>query len=113
MELKSHELFAGAPPTIRPYNFHFDEVAEVPPGWALWASSENCRVHAVGHGELPAWGLQFHPEVAPDEGAANISGAGAILARYGLDAAAITAEAGRAAGYYPEIVRNFVASCAR
>ncbi len=113
VELERCELFAGAPPTIRPYNFHFDEVAELPTGWSLWASSASCRVHAVSHDELPVWGFQFHPEVTPEEGASSILRAGPLLAGYGLDAAAITAEGGRVAGYYPEIVRNFAGYCAR
>jgi GMP synthase-like glutamine amidotransferase len=109
VELKRHELFAGVPSTIRPYNFHFDEVAEVPAGWRLFASSGSCRVHAVSHEELPAWGLQFHPEVTVAEAVAGISRGGQLLAGYGMDAASIAAAAGQGAGYYPEIIRNFVA----
>jgi GMP synthase (glutamine-hydrolysing) len=113
VELESCELFAGVPPTIRPYNFHFDEVAELPAAWSLRASSPSCRVHAASHDELPVWGLQFHPEVTPDEGAASILRGAPALATCGLDEAAITAGGVRVAGYYPEIVRNFAGYCAR
>ncbi len=112
VDLMPHELFAGVPSTIRPYNFHFDEVIDVPEGWGILASSESCRVHAVRHDELPAAGFQFHPEVTAEEAAASISRAGPTLAGYGLDAKAITATAEPGGCYYPEIVRNFVACCA-
>jgi GMP synthase-like glutamine amidotransferase len=109
VKLAPHELFAVVPSTIRPYNFHFDEVVDVPEEWRVLASSESCRVHAVRHDELPAVGLQFHPEVTAEEAASSISRAGPLLAGYGLDAKALTAAAGQGARYYPEIVRNFVA----
>jgi GMP synthase-like glutamine amidotransferase len=113
VELAPCGLFAGVPSTVRPYNFHFDEVAELPAGWRLRASSPSCRVHAVSHDELPVWGLQFHPEVTPDEGAASILRSAPALAGCGLDAASITSGGARVAGYYPEIIHNFIASCGR
>ncbi len=113
VELAHCELFAGVPSTIRPYNFHFDEVAELPAGWSLLASSPSCRVHAVNHDELPVWGLQFHPEVTPEEGTAGILRGAAALAGCGLDAASIAAAGAGVAGYYPEIIRNFVSSSGR
>lgn len=108
VELTPCELFAGVPSTIRPYNFHFDEVAELAAGWRLLASSPSCRVHAVSHDELPVYGLQFHPEVTPNEGATSILRGAPALAACGLDASSINAAGARVAGYYPEIVRNFV-----
>jgi GMP synthase (glutamine-hydrolysing) len=108
VELAAHAVFESEGKTIRPYNFHFDEVSEIPPGWEAVASSEACRLHGLCHGELPVLGLQFHPEVSPAEGVAAISRGAQSLAGCGLDAASITAGSDRA-GYYSEIIRNFVA----
>ena len=112
VELSPHPVFEGAGNTIRPYNFHFDEVAEVPPGWEIVASSAACRLHGLSHAELPVLGLQFHPEVTPRDASAAISRGTRLLAAYDLDAASITARNGLA-GYYPEIIRNFVSQYGR
>lgn len=109
VKLKPHGIFARAPSTIRPYNFHFDEAAEVPEGWRVLASTGSCAVHGVSHDELPAVGLQFHPEVTVEEGAASILRAGPLLASYGLEASAITAVSSRGERHYPEIISDFVA----
>lgn len=112
VELGSHPAFEGAGKTIRPYNFHFDEVARVPSGWEAVATSEECPVHGLCHGELPVLGLQFHPEVTAAEAAAAISRGAMSLSAFGLDAAKIAAGSD-GAGYYPEIVSNFVSICGR
>jgi len=57
---------------------------------------------------FPAFGLQFHPEIAPEEGASGISRDRGYLAVFGLDADAIVADAKRGRRHYPEIIRNFV-----
>jgi GMP synthase-like glutamine amidotransferase len=107
VELAAHPVFEGVGSIIRPYNFHFDEVVEIPPGWEAVASSEACRLHGLRRVELPVLGLQFHPEVSPREGVAAIGRGARLLAAYDLDAAAITAGSDRG-GHYPEIIRNFV-----
>lgn len=112
VELSADPAFEGMESPIRPYNFHFDEVAEIPPGWEAVASSGGCRLHGLRHGELPALGLQFHPEVSVPEGVAAITRGARLLAACDLDAAAITAESERGRRY-PEIIRNFVFQCGR
>jgi len=107
--LKRDEIFAGLGDSVEPYNFHFDEVAEVPDGWRILASSAACRVHAVRHDELPIYGVQFHPETKAEDGVSSILGRSRLLAEYGLDAASITAGSSRGKRHYPEIIRNFVA----
>jgi len=108
VKLAAHAVFEGAGETIRPYNYHFEEVAEVAGEWEVLASSETCPVQAARHRELPAFGLQFHPEIAPEEGASGISRDRGYLAVFGLDADAIVADAKRGRRHYPEIIRNFV-----
>lgn len=109
VKLVRHPIFEGVGETIRPYNYHFEEVAEVPGGWEVLASSETCRVQAARHKELPTFGLQFHPEIAPEEGASGISRDRQYLAVFGLDADAIVADAKRGRRHYPELIRNFAA----
>jgi GMP synthase (glutamine-hydrolysing) len=43
---------------------HGDHVDSPPPGYCVTASSDNSPVAAFEHGELPLFGVQFHPEVA-------------------------------------------------
>lgn len=100
-------LFAGLPKVVYPYNFHTDEVRGVTEDWVVLASSATCAVHAVGHRRLPWWGLQFHPEVSPEEGEAGFRRGAAYLAGYGIDVAEVLKDRLRA-GYYPEIILNFV-----
>jgi GMP synthase-like glutamine amidotransferase len=111
VELSPDPIFEGAGGKIRPYNFHFDEVLELPDGWEPLASSEACRIHAARHHELAVVTCQFHPEVTPEEAASSIMHWGQTLAGYGLDAASITAPGRRGERHYPEIIRNFVRSC--
>ena len=43
---------------------HGDHVDVPPPGYQVTASSANSPIVAIEHGELPLFGVQFHPEVA-------------------------------------------------
>ncbi|HEY8376094.1 MAG TPA: glutamine-hydrolyzing GMP synthase [Nannocystis sp.] len=46
---------------------HGDRVAELPPGFRVLASSDNCEYAAVYDRERRMWGVQFHPEVTHTE----------------------------------------------
>ncbi|UCH78483.1 MAG: type 1 glutamine amidotransferase [Candidatus Coatesbacteria bacterium] len=104
----SDPLFAGAGPTLYPYNFHFDEVAAAPAEWEVIASSEECRLHGVKRRDRPVVGLQFHPEVTAEEAVAGFRRERDLLAACGYDADEIIGTGEPRAGYYPEILRNFV-----
>jgi len=56
-------LFAGVPKKFRAWVSHFDEVKELPGGFMALAHSETCAIEAMRHGDLPVFGVQFHPEV--------------------------------------------------
>ncbi|MGD8718447.1 MAG: type 1 glutamine amidotransferase [Candidatus Zixiibacteriota bacterium] len=111
VELVPDPIFEGAGRTIRPYNFHFDEVPELPDGWELLASSDACRIHAARNREFGVVTCQFHPEVTPADAAASITRWERSLADYGSDAASITAPGCWGERHYPEIIQNFVRTC--
>ena len=41
---------------------HYDEVFDLDGRFDVIASTEHCGVHGFQYGNLPVWGLQFHPE---------------------------------------------------
>ena len=59
--IKKDDIFNGVPESFIAWENHNDEVKET--SLEVLASSENCKVQAVKHPELPIYGLQFHPEV--------------------------------------------------
>lgn len=44
------------------YEYHLEEVKELPDNFELLASSQMCEVQAIRHKEKPIYGVQFHPE---------------------------------------------------
>jgi GMP synthase (glutamine-hydrolysing) len=56
-------LFTGLPPRITVWHSHFDEVKELPRGFQVTATNENCAIQAMQHTERPLFGVQFHPEL--------------------------------------------------
>jgi GMP synthase (glutamine-hydrolysing) len=66
------KLFAGVPSDLRVWASHGDDVAAVPPGFAVTAASATAPIAAM---EAPArglYGLLFHPEVAHTDHGAEI-----------------------------------------
>jgi GMP synthase-like glutamine amidotransferase len=45
------------------FSSHFDEVVELGDDFRVFASSEECSVHAFQWRENPVWGIQSHPEM--------------------------------------------------
>jgi GMP synthase-like glutamine amidotransferase len=58
----AHPLFAGLDERPVVFQAHYWEVKAVPAGFHRLAESELCSIQAIGHGERPLFGLQFHPE---------------------------------------------------
>lgn len=56
------EIFEGIEDNFLAYQWHRDEVKEIPENFELLASSEMCEVQAIKHSEKPLYGFQFHPE---------------------------------------------------
>ena len=63
IETTGEGLFNDLPPQIIVWHSHFDEVKELPPGFRVTASNENCKIQAMQHTERPLFGVQFHPEL--------------------------------------------------
>ena len=56
------DLFEGLPRPLACGRYHSLAVAELPDCLEVTARTEDGEVMAVRHRDLPAWGVQFHPE---------------------------------------------------
>jgi GMP synthase (glutamine-hydrolysing) len=79
---------------------HFDEVAILPPGSIIVATSEHCRIQAFLNDDLLLFGTQFHPEFDRDDGNLQFQHDRKLLEANGYDADLIissgpTVDAGR------------------
>jgi GMP synthase (glutamine-hydrolysing) len=63
VETMGNGLFKDLPTNITVWHSHFDEVRELPAGFKLTASNENCEIQAMQHPARPVFGVQFHPEL--------------------------------------------------
>jgi GMP synthase (glutamine-hydrolysing) len=57
-------ILAGYPDQIQVWASHADEVATVPEGFTILASSPICRVEALMAEKKQIFGIQWHPEVS-------------------------------------------------
>lgn len=55
-------LFHGLGSQARVFQYHGDELVDLPDGFRLLASTPSCRIQALAHEERGWWGTQFHPE---------------------------------------------------
>jgi GMP synthase-like glutamine amidotransferase len=63
LKLVDNPLFAGIEALV-PVHSHYDEVAGLPTDrFEVIASTDDCAVQAFQVRGLPAWGVQFHPEL--------------------------------------------------
>lgn len=60
-------IFRDLPSEVVVWHSHFDEVKELPSGFRVTASNQNCKIQAMQHTERPLFGVQFHPELFDDE----------------------------------------------
>lgn len=81
--------FAGQ--ELRMIQNHRDSVTALPPHTVLLGTNDTCRVQAFRAG-VRAWGIQFHPEVAPE---GLYAWDEASLAKEGVDRAELAAAAAR------------------
>jgi GMP synthase-like glutamine amidotransferase len=45
------------------FESHYWEIKQMPPGFELLASTQECRIQTIKHKQYPIYGTQFHPEV--------------------------------------------------
>lgn len=62
-----NELLRGLPREFSCFVSHFDEVSPGLEGMEVLANSERCEVQAFQIRGEPIWGVQFHPEMDPEE----------------------------------------------
>jgi GMP synthase (glutamine-hydrolysing) A subunit len=60
--LERDSLFRAVGERARVFQYHTDELVDLPEGFRLLASSDRCRIQAIAHEERAWWGTQFHPE---------------------------------------------------
>jgi GMP synthase (glutamine-hydrolysing) len=65
--LSSNPILEGLPAEFTCFLSHFDEVTPGLPGMDVIARSSRCEVQAYQISGEPIWGLQFHPEMDPEE----------------------------------------------
>lgn len=85
-------LFADLPGLVRAVQWHWLEVAELPPGSVPLLTSGRCPVQAYRVGPS-AWGTQFHPEALAATVRAWAGGDTEDIQKLGLDAAALVTDA--------------------
>jgi GMP synthase-like glutamine amidotransferase len=105
-----HWLFDGFSSPLPVFNFHFDEViADRVRDFDVIAESDDCPVQAIIHKDLPLVGVQFHPEIKPEDGSREIHERAAVLASHGIDGEALVTETlPEKKTYLPRVLRNFV-----
>jgi GMP synthase (glutamine-hydrolysing) len=62
------DLLRGLPTDVVVFHDHTDEVATVPEGFSVLASSPACAVQAIADPVRRWWGTQFHPEESGSSG---------------------------------------------
>jgi GMP synthase (glutamine-hydrolysing) len=60
--VRDDPLFAGFKGEFVCLEAHYCEVKQLPKGFQLLASTDECRVQAYRHPKKPLYGVQFHPE---------------------------------------------------
>ena len=61
------DLLRHLPDEVVVFQDHTDEITLLPDGFRVLASSEDCRIQAIGDAKRRWWGTQFHPEESTTE----------------------------------------------
>ncbi|MGY1439352.1 type 1 glutamine amidotransferase [Streptomyces reniochalinae] len=108
-EAAADPLFHSLPKRVTAIERHVDAVTSLPPGAVWLARSDRCPYQAFRVGER-AWGVQFHPETAPER---LLTWDAARLAEHGHDRQALyrgaEEDARTATPVWREVIRRFAA----
>jgi len=72
VEVQPNALFEGIDRVVSAHS-HYDEVFDLPDPFQVIASTDACPVQAFQVGDAPVWGIQFHAEIAHDQGRADFA----------------------------------------
>ncbi|MBN1222231.1 MAG: type 1 glutamine amidotransferase [Candidatus Aminicenantes bacterium] len=61
---EDNRLFGRPGRTAHIFNSHFDEVTDLGSEFLVFASTEDCTIHAFQLKDKPVWGIQSHPEMS-------------------------------------------------
>jgi GMP synthase-like glutamine amidotransferase len=61
--IQEDPIFAGLGKAPVFFESHYWEIKQVPPGFELLASTENCKIQTIRSNNQIIYGTQFHPEV--------------------------------------------------
>ena len=64
---KAEQILAGLGADERIWMSHCDTVVEIPEGFEVLGTTDDCPIAAMGHRDRRIYGLQFHPEVTHTE----------------------------------------------
>jgi GMP synthase (glutamine-hydrolysing) len=86
VEIREHnDILKGYPEKIRVWASHADEVAVVPPGFTVLATSQICSHEAIALPARHIYGLQWHPEVSHTaDGRRILSNFNAVTKEHGV-----------------------------
>jgi GMP synthase (glutamine-hydrolysing) len=84
--------FEGLPDPFHTWQYHYDEVHDLPDGWRRLARSDRCEVQAWDCPELRLFGTQFHPEMDLEEGNRYFREEAEKIAAEGISADALIAD---------------------
>lgn len=59
-------IFNSLPKEFFSFGAHYEAVIKAPSSVRVLATSDRCSIQAFEVKDIPAWGMQFHPEVALD-----------------------------------------------
>ncbi|MGD9496308.1 MAG: gamma-glutamyl-gamma-aminobutyrate hydrolase family protein [Armatimonadota bacterium] len=60
--VQGHPLFEGLESPLLVWEMHRSEIKRLPEEFRVLASTDECRVQAMVHEQMPLFGTQFHPE---------------------------------------------------
>jgi len=87
---------------------HFDEVCDLDRSYRVVARTDSCAIHAYRYEGKPVWGVQGHPEIPPEEGAALLRAFAVKRPDLADTLARILAEPPRDDGYGAVLAQRFL-----